>query len=552
MSYPEVPFGKLAHDKGALIDGPFGSNLKASEYVDSGVPIIRLQNIKPNEYFPKDIKYISRSKAKTLSRHSYKAGDVVIAKLGAVGTACIVPVHCEDGVIVADVVRFRSDQSKISHSYLSFFLNSSEGQKRVKQFSKGTTRLRTNLTDLKKVQIPLPPLDDQKRIAYLLGKVEGLIARRKQHLQQLDNLLKSVFLEMFSPHSPGYEAWPLVEIKNLAAKHKGAMRTGPFGSNLLHSEFSTEGDVAVLGIDNAVQNHFAWGERRFISKEKYKELQNYRIFPGDVIVTIMGTIGRSAVIPDDIPVAINTKHLAAITLNKEIANPLFLSYSIHSSPYILNQFRSKNRGAIMNGLNLGIIKETKLKRPPIDLQNQFAAIHTRVDEVKSRYQQSLADLENLYGALSQKAFKGTLDLSRIALPDEQQDGMAEEYQPQEIHEVNPALGSLELSTPDIEALLDLATPDGRKRIIEQWLKECTGQMRVGETFSAQLFLEKVLNKMIELDHDGLFEDWGRDGEPKVTVADYDNLKDMIFKLVENGTLIQAFATGINSLQVAPA
>lgn len=305
-----------------------------------------------------------------------------------------------------------SDQVKVE--YLYYYLKANVAALQAK--GNGATFKELSKASVEEFKIPLPPLDDQKRIAHLLGKVEGLIARRKHHLQQLDDLLKSVFLEMFSPHSPGYDGWPIVEIKDLAAQHKGAMRTGPFGSNLLHSEFSTEGDVAVLGIDNAVHNRFAWGERRFITNEKYAELQNYRIFPGDVIVTIMGTIGRSAVIPDDIPVAINTKHLAAITLNKEIANPLFISYSIHSSPYIINQFRSKNRGAIMNGLNLGLIKETKLKRPPIELQNQFAAVHTKIDELKSRYQHSLTDLETLYGALSQKAFKGELDLSRVVLP----------------------------------------------------------------------------------------------------------------------------------------
>lgn len=272
---------------------------------------------------------------------------------------------------------------------------------------------------LSDIQIPvLEEINDQKRIAHLLGKTEGLIARRKQHLQQLDDLLKSVFLEMFGPAASDFANWPVVEIKDLTAKQKGSMRTGPFGSNLLHSEFSSEGDVAVLGIDNAVQNCFAWGERRFISFDKYRELESYRISPEDVIITIMGTTGRSAVIPDNIPLAINTKHLAAITLNRKIANPVFLSYSIHSNPFIVNQFRNKNRGAIMSGLNLGIIKEVKLKRPPIDLQNQFAAIVEKVESIKSRYKQSLADLETLYGALSQKAFKGELDLSRVPLPDE--------------------------------------------------------------------------------------------------------------------------------------
>lgn len=279
---------------------------------------------------------------------------------------------------------------------------------------------------LSEIKIPLPPLDDQKRIAHLLGKVEGMIAQRKQHLQQLDELLKSVFLEMFSPVNPDFNNWPVCEIKDLAANHKGSMRTGPFGSNLLHSEFVENGEVAVLGIDNAVQNKFSWDERRFITKEKYLELENYKIYPGDVIITIMGTVGRSAVIPENIPLAINTKHLAAITLNRDVVNPVFLSFSIHSSPYIINQFKSKNRGAIMSGLNLTIIKEIKLNMPPITLQNQFATIVEKVESLKTRYQSSLSNLENLYGALSQKAFKGELNLERVTLPVEKKMENAEE------------------------------------------------------------------------------------------------------------------------------
>ena len=352
----------------------------------------------------------------------FQRGDVLLAKI----TPCFENGKCaithkilhEIGFGSTEFHVLRAIPEKLDAKYLFYLVRSSRlrflGQRSMKGAA-GQKRVPAEF--LENFETPLPPLDDQIRIAHLLSKVEGLIAQRKQHLQQLDELLKSVFLEMFSPRAPGYTDWPLVEIKDLAAKHKGAMRTGPFGSNLLHSEFTTEGDVAVLGIDNAVQNRFAWGERRYITRNKYKELESYRIYAGDVIVTIMGTIGRSSVIPDDIPLAINTKHLAAITLNREIANPLFLSYSIHSSPFILNQFKSKNRGAIMSGLNLGLIKETKLKRPPIEQQNDFAAIHAKIDEIKSHYQQTLTDLESLYGALSQQAFKGELDLSRVPMPD---------------------------------------------------------------------------------------------------------------------------------------
>lgn len=160
------------------------------------------------------------------------------------------------------------------------------------------------------------------------------------------------------------------------------MRTGPFGSALHHDEFVDSG-VFVLGIDNAVENKFSYNRMRYITEEKYRQLKRYTVYPGDVIITIMGTVGRSAVIPKDMPKAINTKHLACITPNTALIDSTFLSSAFQLHPSIRLQLQNQCKGAIMDGLNLTIIKALRFALPPIDLQQQFATFIEQTD--KSKY-----------------------------------------------------------------------------------------------------------------------------------------------------------------------
>lgn len=264
------------------------------------------------------------------------------------------------------------------------------------------------------IQIPILLLEEQQKIASFLTRIEALVQKREESIELLDELIKSTFLDMFY-YSEDRKKWKNPFIEDLAEKKKGSMRTGPFGSDLLHSEFTDSGDVAVLGIDNAVKNRFEWSKKRFITFKKYEQLKRYRIYPGDIIITIMGTIGRIAVIPNDIPLSINTKHLAAITLNQSIANAYFLSYSLREDPSLLNQIRKKAKGAILEGLNLTIIKKLKIALPPKPLQDKFASIVTKIEASKEKYQTSLEELNNLFNSTAQKAFKGEFNLGNIAV-----------------------------------------------------------------------------------------------------------------------------------------
>jgi type I restriction enzyme S subunit len=252
-------------------------------------------------------------------------------------------------------------------------------------------------------RIPVPSLPEQRRLAAILDKANAVRRKRKEAIALTEELLHAVFLDMVGPGARGYSTWDMRSIESLAASRPNSMRTGPFGSDLLHSEFVDEG-VAVLGIDNAVQNRFAWGERRFVTPEKYERLRRYTVFPGDVIVTIMGTTGRSAVVPEDIPPAITTKHLATITLERSQAEPEFVSQALFRHPEALRQIAAANRGAIMSGLNLGLIKSLCVPVPPLERQREFAKATARIRAMTGQLETAQATTHTLFGSLVARAF----------------------------------------------------------------------------------------------------------------------------------------------------
>jgi type I restriction enzyme S subunit len=269
----------------------------------------------------------------------------------------------------------------------------------------GVPGLNRNDAYEKKLRVPSVPV--QRRIAAILDKADDIRRKHNGATELAHDFLRSCYIHLVGYRNPEFGNWRSYKIENLAASHKGAMRTGPFGSDLRHSEFVDQG-IAVLGIDNAVKNHFDWDERRYISEEKYSKLRRYRVFPKDVIITIMGTTGRSAVVPDDISEAITTKHLATITCDQTKVVPEFLSFAIHSDPLLIRQIQRANKGAIMAGLNLGIIKALEIKLPPLRFQEKFSRILSTISAVKDEFLAPETNGVDLFESLSQRASRGEL------------------------------------------------------------------------------------------------------------------------------------------------
>jgi type I restriction enzyme S subunit len=298
----------------------------------------------------------------------------------------------------------RVDPQYAVPAYVYHFLHSSEGQLAIQLDFRGATVGGISRDFAKKTRIPLPPLPEQHRIASILDKTVEVRAKRRAALAELDELSEAVFFALCGSDS---HCWTERTVNSLAAKRPNAIRTGPFGSQLLHSEFVDEG-IAVLGIDNAVQNRFAWGRTRFISERKYQQLERYTVSPGDVLITIMGTCGRCAVVPEEVGRAINTKHLCCITLDQNVCLPSYLHACFLLDPLVRRQLGVRERGAVMPGLNMELIKQLRIPLPPLAVQREHEQVQTSVTRLRARQEESSRQSDTLFASLQHQAFSGAL------------------------------------------------------------------------------------------------------------------------------------------------
>ena len=227
------------------------------------------------------------------------------------------------------------------------------------------------------LEIPLPSINEQRRIVGILNRAAHIERLRALAADRLRGFFSALFIKMFGDKAFRSQEWPIATVEELLASKRGSIRTGPFGSQLKHSEFTNQG-VPVLGIDNVVANKFLWTKPRYIPPEKYANFTRYRVFPGDVIVTIMGTTGRVCVAPDDLPKCMSTKHLCVLTLDRSLVEPLFVWGALLFDDNVRAQTRVQGQGQIMEGWNLTIVKQLQLRIPPIDIQQSFTRIMTRV------------------------------------------------------------------------------------------------------------------------------------------------------------------------------
>lgn len=304
-------------------------------------------------------------------------GDVLISSanswnlVGKVAQVPILPYQATAGGFIAIV---RAKRDVIDPQFLYRWLASERSQAAIRACGRQTTNI-SNLSIPQFLSLPIdvPAYGEQQRIAAILDKADSLRRKRQEAIRLADEFLRAAYLDLAAKNSNR------TSIESVLADIPNAARTGPFGSQMLVSEF-TETGIPVLGIDNVVSNSFTWGARRFVSPEKYKQLERYTVRPGDVMITIMGTTGRVAVAPDNLPVCISTKHLCTMSLDLQKMCPSYLWACLRWDPEVRAQTQRESKGAIMEGWNMGIVKSLLVSKPPMASQLKFVALLDRMNK----------------------------------------------------------------------------------------------------------------------------------------------------------------------------
>ena len=253
------------------------------------------------------------------------------------------------------------------------------------------------------LQIPLPPLDEQKRIAGILDAADALRAKRREALAELDTLLQSTFLDMFGDPVTNPMGWPPTSLSAISEE----LRDGPFGSNLKTSHY-VESGVRVIRLQNIGVGEMRNDDLAFISEEHFASLPRNHCRPGDVIIGTMGDPNlRACIVPLALAHAINKADCILMRVDMTKVDAIYVCWLLNN-PCMVSMARRLVRGQTRGRISLGRLKELQVHLPPIELQLRFAAIVESVEQQKASQRAHLDELDTLFASLQSRAFRGDL------------------------------------------------------------------------------------------------------------------------------------------------
>lgn len=264
----------------------------------------------------------------------------------------------------------------------------------MQRLYKGVGIKHISLADIKNIEIEYPPIEVQRTIVSVLSFLDAVIKKRQINVvKNIPELLKSYYSQLVDNN-----VWDKVRISDIATE----IKSGPFGTQLHVSQFSDKGEIYVYGIDDLTKKA---PKTRYLSIVELNKYKRYLVHGDDVLISIMGTVGRTKVVPKDIGLAINTKHLVDITLNQDLCKPYFLAYTLENNRKVRQQIESSKHGAVMSAINMSDVKNLMITLPSIKVQMYFEEVYHQVKDIQKCMEEEIQLLKELRKSLLAKYFR---------------------------------------------------------------------------------------------------------------------------------------------------
>ena len=307
-----------------------------------------------------------------------------------------------DGVIGSTLSRLRLVSNNIFTPYLGRFLQSR--MELIQSNRNGTTIPHVNKSTLLSMEIPLPPIEEQKRIAAILDKADEIRRKRRETIKLTEELLRSTFLEMFGDPVINPKGWEVEKLGNLTSKiGSGATPKGG------QSNYKSEG-IPLIRSMNIYDYAFNYNGLAYIDDIQAQALNNVIVQESDILLNITGaSVARCTIVPEHLIFSRVNQHVAIIRSIPEILNPFYLLSVINSNSYKKKLLRiSISKGSTREALTKIELENLLIPLPDIELQHKFAAINNQLLSTLKKYQLMLETSDNLFNALLQRAFRGEL------------------------------------------------------------------------------------------------------------------------------------------------
>ena len=326
---------------------------------------------------------ITEEGLKNSSAKIFKKGTILYTIFATVGEVAILEIESATNQAIAGI---EIKNSEVNLEYLYYYLKSLKFIMLKK--SRGVAQNNINLGILKNIEIKIPDKVEQINIAKILDNIEKIIDKKKKQLKELNAIIKSQFVEMFENNK--------FEKKNLgdiATKITDGSHNPPKGVD-------ERTEYLMLSSQNIIEDRINYNNARYLSREDF-ERENKRTYleKGDVLLTIVGTIGRTAIIHNENNITLQ-RSVAVIKPIEEIKSE-YLAISLKSDD-ILKQLNKGSKGVAQKGIYLNDLKKILIPFPPITLQNQFSEIVKQIDKQKFESMIQLKMMEKIYNIINDR------------------------------------------------------------------------------------------------------------------------------------------------------